>query len=78
MLENMFKVIDQRIASLEEEGKHPAVILINASLYKSLQDEMIQQDILQQYGKIRSPHELKLYRGVQIIPCETVEAAQVF
>ena len=78
MLEHMFGVIDQKINSLMVEGKRPAVILINSKIYKSIQEEMIQKDMAQSFGKVRSPYDLRLYKGIQIISCDTVEAADVY
>jgi len=78
MVQNIFEKIDQKLRMICDSYKKPAAIIINTSLYRVLQEEILQNDLAQSSGKIRSPLDLKIYNGVQMIPSEVIEGVEVF
>lgn len=78
MIDQVYALIDQKIHGILEEAKQPAVIVINSGLYKSLQQAVVEADLSQPFGKVRSPYSLANYKGLQVIPSQVVETVEVF
>ena len=76
--EKIFELIDSKVNHIYTSAKRPAVIVVNAQLYKSLQEEILERDLSQPYGKVRSPLDLKVYNGIPLIPSQVVEVVEVF
>lgn len=78
MIEQIFEKVDVRIVELSAQNKTPSLILINARLYQNLQQEMLTQDLSQSYGKVRSPYNLRSYKGLQLLTSHVVDDVEVF
>lgn len=77
IIDSIFQIIDAKMNSIETNAKRAAVIVINESLFKQMQQEMLGQDMSQVYGKVRSPYALQVYRGVKVVPSQVVESVEV-
>lgn len=78
IINSIFEIVDARIAVIESDQKQVSVIVLNAALFKQMQQEMMFQDMSQKYGKIRSPFDLQVYRGIKVIPSQVVETVEVY
>ena len=78
IMDSVFQIVDSKISLIEAKAKRPVVIVINADLFKQIQQEMFTRDISQVYGKIRSPYALQVYKGCTVIPSQVVESVEVF
>jgi hypothetical protein len=78
IINSIFGIVDARIEAIESNAKQASVIVLNAQLFKQMQQEMMFQDMSQSYGKVRSPFDLQVYRGLKVIPSQVVETVEVF
>jgi hypothetical protein len=78
IINSIFGIVDARIAAIESEQKQASVIVLNAKLFKQMQQEMMYQDMSQSYGKVRSPFDLQVYRGIKVIPSQVVDTVEVY
>ncbi len=78
IINSIFGIVDARIAAIESEAKQASVIILNAQLFKQMQQEMMYQDMSQAYGKVRSPFDLQVYKGLKVIPSHVVDTVEVF
>lgn len=77
IMDSIFHIIDTKIDSIEQLAKKASIIVINESLFKQMQQEMITRDSLQKHGVIRSPYALQVYRGVKVVPSQVAESVEV-
>ena len=78
IMDSIFQIVDSRINEIESQAKRASVIVLNESLFKQIQQEMMYQDMNQAYGKVRSPYALQVYRGAKVIPSQVVESVEIF
>jgi hypothetical protein len=78
IINSIFGIVDARISDIESQDKQASVIILNAKLFKQMQQEMMFQDMSQAYGKVRSPFDLQVYRGIKVIPSMVVDTVEVF
>jgi hypothetical protein len=78
IIDSVFAVIDEKIASIETEKKRASVIVINENLFKQMQQEMLGRDMSQRNGVVRSPYALQVYRGAKVITSQVADTIEVF
>ena len=78
MINDVYALIDEKIAKISQDRKRPTVIVMNEDLYKRMQVEMVTQSMQQKFGKVINPHDLNIYNNLKIIPVQTVELVEVF
>ena len=78
IINSIFGIVDERINAIESQAKQASVIILNAKLFKQMQQEMMYQDMAQSHGKVRSPFDLQVYRGLKVIPSMIVDTVEVF
>lgn len=78
IIDSIFQIIDNKIATIETDAKRASVIIINDKLFKQMQQEMMNRDMTQVYGTVRSPYALQVYKGVKVVPSEVADSVEVF
>ena len=78
IMDSIFQIVDEKIAIIEEQAKRASVIIINESLFRQIQQEMMFQDMSQKNGRVRSPYALQVYKGAKVIPSQVAESIEVF
>ncbi len=78
IMDSVFQIIDTKINLIETNAKRPVVIVINAGLFRQIQQEMFGRDMSQVHGKIRSPYALQVYKGCTVIASQVVDSVEVF
>lgn len=78
IMDSIFQIVDSKIDAIEVKAKRAAVIILNESLFRQIQQEMMMQDMSAKYGKIRSPYALQVYRGVKVVTSQVVDSVEVF
>jgi len=78
IINKIYSLIDEKINRIEEQRMKPSVIIVNASLFRQMQQEFADTQLAQAYGKVRSPYSLSVYKGCTVHPSEAVETAEVF
>lgn len=75
---DLFNIADVKMASLIEKGVTPAVVLVNERLFKQYQMELLEKDLSQSHGVVRSPYNLRSYKGLQVIASQVISDVEVF
>lgn len=74
----VYQRIDEKIKEIESQGKSAAIIVIADKLFRQMQQDMIQQDLMQVHGRIRSPYDLQVYHGIKVVASQVVESCEVY
>ena len=78
IMNSIFDIVDEKIVLIETQAKRPSVIVLNESLFKQMQQEMMYQDFSQKSGKVRSPYALQVYKGIKVVASQVVETVEVY
>lgn len=77
LIDTIFQTVDEKIAVLAEQRKRPSVIVLNADLFRQMQQDTMTADLSQKSGRVRSPYDLQVYQGLRVIPSEVVQTVEV-
>lgn len=75
----LFDIVDAKLEGfITQKAVEPAVILVNSSLYRQYQMGLLDKDLSQPSGFVRSPYNLRNYKGIQVIPSQVVSDVEIF
>lgn len=77
-LEKIYQLIDSKIDAIEKQNIRPAIIIVNDTLFRQAQQDMLMRDMQQSHGVVRSPHSLNVHRGIRVVTSSLCETAEVF
>lgn len=78
IIDSIYSIVDARIDEIEASGKRASVIVLAESLFRQMQQEMMYSDMSQKFGKVRSPFDLQVHRGVKVICSQVVESVEIY